>query len=287
MSPTQNLVAETTRTAEPDQPPLPGRDHRDLLTVVAGIGLVVVWFVLGSLLELGFVGRLLLAAPVLAAFQTLVRRRPLRTLLARDSVTFASRWPGKLLVAMVLVLIPATLVALSVIGDRYGRYADDSWKALLVLVVLAGSYLATRRLLLAGRHRRGDRCDGVLGSSPNLAETRNGDPTVLARLDYQATMGWLAGYHRVAVAEVDLDAAEEVRLAGIGADQTTVMEVGSMTKAMTGLVIADAVRRGEIRMDALVSSLLPQLKGFPAGTATVPARHPPRWVPRVRGRDPA
>ena len=82
-------------------------------------------------------------------------------------------------------------------------------------------------------------------------------------------MGWLAGYHDVAVAEVDLDAAQQVRLAGIGADDTTVMEVGSMTKAMTGLVIADAVRRGEIRMDAPVSTYLPQLKGSPAGTATM------------------
>ena len=51
-----------------------------------------------------------------------------------------------------------------------------------------------------------------------------------------------------------------------------------MTKAMTGLVIADAVRRGEIRMDAPVAIYLPQLKGSPAGTATMPkstspARH--------------
>ena len=42
-----------------------------------------------------------------------------------------------------------------------------------------------------------------------------------------------------------------------------------MTKAMTGLVIADAVRRGEIRMDAPVATYLPQLKGSPAGTATM------------------
>ena len=82
-------------------------------------------------------------------------------------------------------------------------------------------------------------------------------------------MGWLAGYHNVAVAEVDLDATQQVRLAGIGADETTVMEVGSMTKAMTGLVIADAVDRGEIRMDAPVSTYLPQLKGSPAGTVTL------------------
>ena len=79
----------------------------------------------------------------------------------------------------------------------------------------------------------------------------------------------MTGYQDVAVAEVDLDAAQPVRLAGIGADDTTVMEVGSMTKAMTGLVIADAVSRGEIRMDAPVATYLPQLKGSPAGTATM------------------
>ena len=42
-----------------------------------------------------------------------------------------------------------------------------------------------------------------------------------------------------------------------------------MTKAMTGLVIADAVRRGEIRMDAPVATYLPQLEGSPAGTVTM------------------
>lgn len=42
-----------------------------------------------------------------------------------------------------------------------------------------------------------------------------------------------------------------------------------MTKAMTGLVIADAVRRGEIRMNAPVATYLPQLKGSPAGNATM------------------
>jgi CubicO group peptidase (beta-lactamase class C family) len=86
--------------------------------------------------------------------------------------------------------------------------------------------------------------------SPTLADTRNGDATVLADIDLQADTGMLAGHHDIAVAEVDVDLAQPVRLAGIGADDTTPMEVGSMTKAMTGLVIADAVRRGEIRMDA-------------------------------------
>lgn len=42
-----------------------------------------------------------------------------------------------------------------------------------------------------------------------------------------------------------------------------------MTKAMTGLVIADAVSRGEVRMDVPVSTYLPQLTGSSAGTVTL------------------
>ncbi len=94
---------------------------------------VAVWLVAGFGLALGLVHFLLLGILITAAFRTLVRRRPLRTLLDRDTATFAKRWPGKVLVAAVLVLIPASMVAGSVSGDRYGRYADDSWKALLML----------------------------------------------------------------------------------------------------------------------------------------------------------
>jgi CubicO group peptidase (beta-lactamase class C family) len=161
------------------------------------------------------------------------------------------------------------MVVTSLTGGRYGRYADDSWKALLLLVVLAVAYLATRRLLITV-------LIGVVtvalvswALSPNLADTRNGDATVLAGIDVQAHRGTLAGHHNIAVAEVDLHSAQPVRLAGLGADDTTPMEIGSMTKAMTGLVIADAVSRGEIRMDAAVATYLPQLAGSPAGAATM------------------
>ena len=273
MTPSPNLLAQThtesTRTTEADRPSRPGRRRRRLVTVCAGIGLVVVWLTFGALLELGFVGHLLTGVLTVALFHSVVRRRPLRTLLARDSATFARGWPGKVLVAAILVTIPTSMVLLSVVGDRYGRYADDSWKALLMLVVLVGGYLATRRLLLTVLVAAAVVAVTSWVLAPELAQTRNGDPTVLAHLDHQASMGWLADYHSVAVAEVDLDATQQVRLAGIGADETTVMEVGSMTKAMTGLVIADAVDRGEVRMDAPVSTYLPQLKGAPAGTATL------------------
>lgn len=272
MSPTPDLVLDppTDRASAPSPPSgrvAPGR--RRILRAVAGIGLVVVWLASGPLLGLGTEGVVVLGVLLLAGFQTLVRRRPLRSLLVRDTASFSRGWAGTPLVAVVLLAIPATMVLLSVTGGRYGRYEDDSWKALLMLLVLAGTYLASRRLVLTVLIG----AVTVLGVSavltPNLASTRNGDPTVLAHLDQQASWGNLTGYQDVAVAEVDLDAAQTVRLAGIGADDTTPMEVGSMTKAMTGLVIADAVRRGEIRMDTPVATYLPQLKGSPAGTTTM------------------
>lgn len=197
-------------------------------------------------------------------------RHPLlRMLLGRDTAWFARSWLGQALIGMVLVAIPTTMVLLTVSGGRGGRYADDSWKALLMIVVLAAGYLASKRLLLTV-------VVGVLTvaiaswvMAPTLATARNGDSKVLAHLDDQASMGMLAGYHDVAVAEIDLDAAQPVRFAGMGADDTTLMEIGSITKAMTGLVIADAVSRGEIDMKVPVSTYLPQLKGSPAGTATM------------------
>jgi CubicO group peptidase (beta-lactamase class C family) len=270
MPPTQSLLPDAPPPLPSKQPPPSGSlatvGRRRMVEAVAGIGLVALWLVSGSLLGLGFIGLVLLGVLLLAAFQTLVRRRPLWTLLVRDTASFAHGWAGKLLVAAVLVAIPATLVLLSL---RDGRYADDSWKALLMLVVLAGSYLASRRLVLTVLIGAVTVVVASWVMSPNLAGSPNGDRMVLAHLNQQAGRGMLAGHHGVAVAEVDLNAAQPVRLAGIGADDTTAMEVGSMAKAMTGLVIADAVRRGEIRMDAPVATYLPQLNGSPAGTATM------------------
>ena len=272
MSPTLNLLPDTPTSLASHQPPPsdgPAPGGRRRVEVAVGIGFVALWLVLGFLLDLDSVGVVLLGALLLAAFQTLVRRRPLRSLLLRDTASFAHGWAGKLLVAAVLVAIPSIMVLASISGGRYGRYADDSWKALLMLVVLAGSYLASRRLVLTVLIGAVTVAVVSWALSPDLAGTRNGDPTVLAHIDQQAQMGMLASSHAVAVAEIDLEATQPVRLAGIGADDTTPMEVGSMTKAMTGLVIADAVRRGEVRMDAPVATYLPQLEGSAAGAATL------------------
>ena len=272
MSPTQNLTHDTTTPRSGDHPPRsdpPAPGRRTPIEVAAGIGLLALWAVSGFLFDLAFVEVVLLGALLLAAFQTLVRRRPLRTLLVRDTASFARHWWGKLLVAAVLVALPAAMVVTSLGGSRYGRYADDSWKALLMLAVLAAAYLASRRLIISVLVGAATVALVSWALSPNLADTRNGDATVLTDIHGHADRGVLAGHHDIAVAEVDLDSAQPVLLAGIGADDMTPMEVGSMTKAMTGLVMADSVSRGEIRMDAPVATYLPQLGGSPAGAVTI------------------
>ena len=182
MSPTQNLTHDTTTprspTSHPAGPPAPASRRR--IEVAAGIGLLALWAVSGFLLELGFVGVVLLGALLLAAFHTLVRRRPLRALLVRDTASFARRWGESCWSPPSWSRYPPPWCCTSLGGSRYGRYADDSWKALLMLVVLAGAYLASRRLVLTV----------LIGAvtvavvswvlSPNLADTRNGDATVLA-----------------------------------------------------------------------------------------------------------
>ena len=61
-------------------------------------------------------------------------------------------------------------------------------------------------------------------------------------------------------------AATGVARAGVPVDENTVFEIGSITKAFTGVLLAEMVARGEVRFDQPVAELLP------AGTR-VPARN--------------
>lgn len=74
---------------------------------------------------------------------------------------------------------------------------------------------------------------------------------------------------RVAAAAIDLDAAVPVRTAFIRADAGTRFEVGSITKALTGMLLADAIERAELTMDSTVGELLPTLAASAAATVTV------------------
>ncbi|HEY5784551.1 MAG TPA: serine hydrolase domain-containing protein [Microlunatus sp.] len=90
--------------------------------------------------------------------------------------------------------------------------------------------------------------------------------------DFRATMGDDRGLGSVEVARLR---DGKVTYAGLAPDGTvpptpqTPFELGSITKTMTGLLLADAVRRGDMRFDAPVSDYLPELAGTPAGAATL------------------
>jgi CubicO group peptidase (beta-lactamase class C family) len=69
----------------------------------------------------------------------------------------------------------------------------------------------------------------------------------------------------VAVAVVDRDG---VRTAFIGADEDTGFEIGSVTKTFTGLLLAEAVERGEVDLDDAVGEHL-DLERSPVASATL------------------
>jgi CubicO group peptidase (beta-lactamase class C family) len=97
------------------------------------------------------------------------------------------------------------------------------------------------------------------------APAATGDPGLAPQL------ARLAGRRsrRVAAVAVDLDAPVPVRSAFIRADAGTLFEAGSVTKALTGMVLADAIERGELSMDSTAAELLPVLAPTRAGTLTV------------------
>jgi CubicO group peptidase (beta-lactamase class C family) len=90
--------------------------------------------------------------------------------------------------------------------------------------------------------------------------------------DFRSTLADDLGLGSVEVARLH---DGQVTYAGLAPDGTvlptpqTSFELGSVTKTMTGMLLADAVRRGEMQLDAPVSEYLRELAGTPAGTATL------------------
>jgi CubicO group peptidase (beta-lactamase class C family) len=60
--------------------------------------------------------------------------------------------------------------------------------------------------------------------------------------------------HRLAIAVITEDS---LTFAGRGANEHSPFEIGSISKALTGLLLADAAKRGEVTLDQQVGTLLP------------------------------
>ena len=96
-------------------------------------------------------------------------------------------------------------------------------------------------------------------------------PVATGDRDLAPELARLAGrrWPRIAVASVDLRAAVPVRLAFINADTGTRFELGSVTKALTGMLLACSIGRAELTMDDTVGELLPNLADSPVATVSV------------------
>jgi CubicO group peptidase (beta-lactamase class C family) len=197
---------------------------------------------------------LLLGAAGVVVLQ-MTRRRPWRKLLAPDGPM------GK----AGLLVIPCFLLL------RYmSTWVDYAWISGLTLAVLTAAYAATRRFVVTLLLTAGLITAAGWSQAPHLKSARHGDTALLNQLNGLREMGRLDGYQDLAVAKVDLADARSVRFANLGSvSETTPMEIGSLTKALTGLVIDDSIRRGELRLDTPVSIYLPQLRGSAAGEVTI------------------
>lgn len=133
--------------------------------------------------------------------------------------------------------------------------------------------------------------------APSLADapagSDTGDPALAARL--HEVFGDGAGRRGIALALVEPDGT--TRFAGVGTsgdagrpqvDQRTAFEIGSVTKGLTGLLIAEQVRRGEAALDdRLGGATLQDLATHTGGLPRLPLRDVVRTVPaRLSGRDP-
>jgi len=106
--------------------------------------------------------------------------------------------------------------------------------------------------------------------TPQLGEDSTGDPALVA--DVRAVLGNDRGLDTVSVGRVR---DGRVIFAGLGATDDgpptpqTPYELGSITKTFTGLLLADAVQRGEMALEDPLSKYLPELAGTPAGGVTL------------------
>jgi CubicO group peptidase (beta-lactamase class C family) len=104
---------------------------------------------------------------------------------------------------------------------------------------------------------------GVLAqpSPPSLSTMVTGDAVLAAR----ARPLLHGALDRVSIAVVD---GSTITYAHFGANEHTQYEIGSLTKTFTALLLADAIRRGEVTADTKIGALLP-LGGTPIADVTL------------------
>ena len=131
-------------------------------------------------------------------------------------------------------------------------------RILLVMGVIGGLLIGTLLGLTVGP------------TTPTLGTGSSGDPALVA--DVRSVLRNDRGFDTLSVGRVR---DGRVAFAGLGATDDgppgprTPYELGSITKTFTGLLLADAVQRGEMALDDPLSKHLAELAGTPAGNVTL------------------
>ena len=132
-------------------------------------------------------------------------------------------------------------------------------RALLVIGLISGLIIGTLLGLTVGP------------KTPALGEDSTGDPALVA--DVRAVLVNDHGYDTLSVGRVR---GGQVAFAGLGTTEggdppspQTPYELGSITKTFTGMLLADAVQRGEMAVEDPLSKYLTELAGTPAGEVSL------------------
>lgn len=131
-------------------------------------------------------------------------------------------------------------------------------RALLVMGLVGGLLIGTLLGLTVGP------------KAPTLGAASTGDPALIA--DVRAVLVNDRGFDTLSVGRIRDGKAT---FAGLGAAADgppapqTPYELGSITKTFTGLLLADAVQRGEMAVEDPLAKYLTELAGTPAGDVTL------------------
>lgn len=106
---------------------------------------------------------------------------------------------------------------------------------------------------------------GWIGTFAPRTATPSGDPNIVAELKRLRTRQT----RRIAAAVVDLNASPTLRIGCLGVHDGTVFEVGSLAKGLTGMLLADAIRRGEVTLHTTVAGICAEYSGTPFGSVTI------------------
>ena len=134
----------------------------------------------------------------------------------------------------------------------------DNLRILTIMGVIGGLLIGTLLALTVGPH------------TPRLGRDSTGDQALIN--DVRAVLASERGLKTLSVGRVR---GGQVSFAGLGAEDGAVptpqtpYELGSITKTFTGMLLADAVQRGEMAFEDPLASHLPELGGTPAGEVSL------------------